>query len=72
MGSFGWWILRVVIAILIFIVVWLGVPWVLGFFGGPQPPDNLMKAIAALVALLWFFGDYRYGWTRRVGPGPGG
>lgn len=57
------WIIRIVIALLWFVVISQGVPWLLGLFGVPAPPEPLMRAIAALVALLWLFGDYRYAWT---------
>jgi len=57
------WILRIIAAILIFVVIWLGVPYLLQFIGVPAPPDNLVKALAGLIAIFWIFGDLRYGWS---------
>jgi hypothetical protein len=63
------WLIRVVIAILIFVVVYVGGGWLLNAQLVLGVPDLLLKAIAALIALLWFFGDYRYGWIGgRPGP----
>jgi hypothetical protein len=62
------WVLRIIIALLWFVVVWLGVPYLLSFIGIPPPPDNLMKAVAGLIALLWLVGDYRYRWLDRGPP----
>jgi hypothetical protein len=65
------WILRIAAAILLFIIIWIGVPWVIQFFGGPVPPDLLMKAIAGFCAIVWFAADMRYGWIEtRFGPRP--
>ena len=64
------WILRIIAAILIFVIIWLGVPYLLQFIGVSPPPDNLLKAIAGLIALLWLIGDMRYGWTTRWGTKP--
>lgn len=63
------WLLRFVIAVLIFVVVDVGGGWLLNAQLGLGVPELLLKAIAALIALLWFFGDYRYGWMGgRPGP----
>lgn len=63
------WVLRVIIAILWFVVIYVGAGWILNGQFGLGVPDLLLKAAAALLALLWFFGDYRYGWVEtRFGP----
>lgn len=61
------WILRIIMAILIFVIIWLGVPYLLQFIGVSPPPDNLLKAIAGIIALGWLIGDLRYGWTAGWG-----
>ncbi len=64
---FGW-IIRIAVTILIFIVVYTGIPWA-AHFVGLSIPDDFMKAVAALVALLFLLSDYRSGWTGRwTGP----
>lgn len=65
-----WWILRIIAAILIFVIIWLGVPYLLQFISVSPPPDNLLKAFAGLVAVFWFIGDLRYGWITRWGSPP--
>jgi Na+/pantothenate symporter len=62
------WLIRIVFAILIFVVVYVGGAWLLNAELGLDVPDLLIKALAALIAFLWFFGDYRYGWISRSGP----
>lgn len=51
------WAIRIVLALLAFLVVQWGLPWLLGL-AGIHIPDNVITLIAVLVGLLVLAGHY--------------
>lgn len=60
------WAIRITLALLTFVVVLAGLPWLLAL-GGVHFPDNVVTLIAVLLALLVLAGHY-YRWPRPVAP----